>query len=209
MSLLRSLGKQILNLAELSNGINEIVLIGYSDILHQISDGLDLRKVLNKGDQRDLVELSHKIEIIKDLDNTSKEYLDNLKHLFFLEKNKNIDNDKSLLRDFQNASMDLLDVTTILNRYIFDATSDLFRNVSNSTNLRKIIDKKNISLGNMVENIEIVKKTDRLAYNLLETTTDMIGYTDAKERENYELEKEENDLKQLDIMRDQLKQILR
>jgi hypothetical protein len=168
MSFLQVLGKQTIDLVDLSNSINKIVFSGFNNILHDLSDGLDLKKSLNSDDKQDLIDLAHKINIIKDLDESSKEYLDELRELIFLKKK--IDNNRSFLYEVKNTSLELLDISTGINRLLLDSIGDLFDTVSNSANLQTIIKNQNISLSDMADQIEIIKKIDNAAYDVFKQT---------------------------------------
>jgi hypothetical protein len=126
MSFLQVLGKQTIDLVDLSNSINKIVFSGFNNILHDLSDGLDLKK--------------------------------------------KIDNNRSFLYEVKNTSLELLDISTGINRLLLDSIGDLFDTVSNSANLQTIIKNQNISLSDMADQIEIIKKIDNAAYDVFKQT---------------------------------------
>lgn len=172
MSFLEVLGNQTINLVELSNSVNKIVFQGYSNILKDLSQGLDLKGNIGSHDKQDLVELAHKINIIKDLDSSTDDYINHLREIFLLEKK--MDNNKSLLRDIKDSSLDLLDLSTSINRLIISSVSDLFNTVSNSVDLQEIVDNDNINLSSMIDKVEVVKKLDNVAYNVFRETEDLL-----------------------------------
>jgi hypothetical protein len=164
-SFLHDLGYEITELVDISNSVNKTVLTGLSSVLRNISRGLDLRNELNSEDQENLIDLSHRINLIKKLDVNSKEYLDHLRVLLYLDKGEN----PSLLHELQNASLDVLDMSTSLNRFILNSTAKLLDNVSNSPSLLDVVEDSNINLLELVHKMDLLKKVDNGAKKILNT----------------------------------------
>ena len=166
MSVIQKIGEKTVNLLDLSNYVNNIIFTSFGKILSDLSDNIDLKKRLKLHERENLIELSHKINIIKNVDNNSKILLNDLDNMLDIDPNlKN----KSLLLDLQDVITELLDITTGLNRFILDATSDLFNSVSTSTNLKNLLETKDFyELNNILDNIKIIKNIDNKANELLE-----------------------------------------
>lgn len=174
MTILGRLGSETINLVGLANTVNDVVLDGFAGILEDLSAGMDLRKNIEaKADQEDIIDLAHRFELIKDLDETSKHYLDDVKDLLRLHSRDR--SNKSVLRKLRGAVLDLLDVSTSLNRGVIDATSRLFSSVNNSTNLKRIVDKENISLAAMAKDVKIVRKIDSMVGDVVAETEGLTG----------------------------------
>ena len=106
------------------------------------------------------------------IDSSTDEYINHLREIFLL--GKKMDNNKSLLRDIKDSSLDLLYLSTSINRLIISSVSDLFNTVSNSVDLQEIVDNDNINLSSMIDKVEVVKKLDNVAYNVFRETEDLL-----------------------------------
>ena len=85
-----------------------------------------------------------------------------------------MDNNKSLLRDIKDSSLDLLYLSTSINRLIISSVSDLFNTVSNSVDLQEIADNDKFILSSMIDKVEVLKKLDNVAYNVFRETEDLL-----------------------------------
>lgn len=172
MSALEIMGKEVLNLVKVSDKVNNVVLGGLSGILKSVSSDINLRKALNTKQNKDIADMLREIKTIKSLDDVLGE---NVNEVTSLLKDKRRDHhSKSFLKELEKGVKNLLFISTDLNQMLLNSSSNLLSNVDNSSKLSNILDKKNISLADLADDIKVIKKLDNMTGKLIDKTDNII-----------------------------------